>query len=98
MGLGPVEARALEDARQTKLIQQAWADRGKVYGYREPHDDRLDPGEICYENRVARLANFKGIAAQVGHKRRPARYGDKPAVGAINILDRQFEVAAPDTV
>ena len=27
----PLSARALEDARQTELIEQAWADSGKVY-------------------------------------------------------------------
>jgi len=28
----PLSARALEDARQTELIQQAWADSGEVCG------------------------------------------------------------------
>jgi putative transposase len=36
--------------------------------------------------------------AQVGYKRRPGRYGGKPAVVALNALDRQFDVDAPDTV
>jgi putative transposase len=101
----PLSLRALEDACQTELIQQAWADSGKVYGYRKlpplgdccaitcrAADDLLDQGEICSENRVARLASLAGIAAQIGYKRRPARYGGKPAVVADNTLDRQFEV------
>jgi putative transposase len=54
----PLSQRALEDVRQTDLIQQAWADSGKVYGYRKLHDDLLDQGEICSENRVARLASL----------------------------------------
>jgi transposase-like protein len=29
----PLSVRALEDARQTELIHQAWTDSGKVYGY-----------------------------------------------------------------
>ena len=41
--------------RQTDRIQQAWADSGRVYGYRKLHDDLLDQGETCSENRVARL-------------------------------------------
>lgn len=53
-------------------------------------------GEICSENRVARQANPKGIAAQIGCKRRPGRYGGKPAIVADNMLDRQFDVYAPD--
>jgi len=95
----PLSPRALEDARQTELIQQAWADSGKVYGYRKLTDDLRDAGETCSENRVARLASIAGIAAaQIGYKRRPGRYGGKPAVVADNTLDRQFEVDAPDRV
>ncbi len=94
----PLSPRAQEDMRQTDLIQQAWADSGKVYGYCKLHDDLLDQGEICSENRVARLASLAGITAQIGYKRRPGRYGGKPAVAADNTLDRQFEVDAPDTV
>lgn len=94
----PLSQRALEDVRQTELIQQAWTDSGKVYGYRKLTDDLRDAGETCSENRVARLASIAGIAAQIGYRRRPGRYGGKPAVVADNTLDRQFEVAAPDTV
>jgi len=94
----PLSPRALEDARQTGLIKQAWTDSGKVYGYRKLTDDLRDAGETCSENRVARLARLAGITAQIGYKRRPGRYGGKPAVVAGNTLDRQFEVDAPDTV
>jgi hypothetical protein len=31
----PLSQSALEDARQTELIHQAWTDSGKVYGYRK---------------------------------------------------------------
>ena len=53
---------------------------------------------VCSENRVARLASLAGIAAQIGYKRRPGRYGGKPAVVADNTLDRQLEVHMPDRV
>lgn len=94
----PLSLRAREDLRQTGLIRQAWTDCGKIYGYRKLHDDLRDQGETCSENRVARLAGLAGIAAQIGYKRRPGRYGGKPAVVVENVLDRQFEVDAPDTV
>ena len=94
----PLSVRALEDARQTELIHQAWTDSGKVYGYRKLADDLRDAGETCSENRVARLASLAGITAQIGYKRRPGRYRGKPAVVADNTLARQFEVAAPDAV
>lgn len=94
----PLSRRALEDMRQTDLIRQAWSESGKVYGYRKLADDLRDQGERVSENRVARLASLAGILAQVGYKRRPGRYGGKPAVVASNTLDRQFEVDAPDKV
>jgi len=94
----PLSRRALEDARQTDLIRQAWTDSGRVYGYRKLHDDLRDQGETCCENRVARLAGLAGITAQIGYKRRPGRYGGKPTIVAENKLNRQFEVGAPDRV
>lgn len=85
---GPLSQRAQEDLRQTELIRHAWADSGKVYGYRKLHDDLRDQGEQVCENRVARLASLAGITAQIGYRRRPGRYGGKPAVVAANALDR----------
>jgi putative transposase len=94
----PLSLRAQEDMRQTDLVRQAWTYSGKVYGYRKLADDLRDQGETYCENRVARLANLAGIAAQIGYKRRPGRYCGRPTVVIDNALDRQFEVAAPDTV
>ena len=93
----PLSNRAREDERQTRLINTAWKDSGKVYGYRKLPDDLLDQGETCCPNRVARLASLAGIKAQIGYKRRPGSYGGKPSVVVNNTLDRQFNVDAPDT-
>ncbi len=56
----PLSHRAQEDARQTELIRQAWAESGKVYGYRKLTDDLRDQGEPsmsrrgnCHDNAVA---------------------------------------------
>ena len=94
----PRSARALEDTRQIELIQQVWADSGKVYGYRKLTDDLRDAGETCSENRVAHLASSAGIAAQIEYKRRPDRYGGKPAIAANNTLDRKHKFDASNRV
>ena len=94
----PQSQRTQDDVRQTELIRQAWTDSGKVYGYRKLTDDLRDQGEQVSENRVARLASLAGISAQIGYRRRPGRYGSKPAVVATNALDRQFDVDEPDRV
>lgn len=94
----PLSRRSKEDVRQTELIRQAWVDSGKVYGYRKLTEDLRDQGEMISENRVARLASLAGIAAQVGYKRRPARYGGKPTIVAENRLGQQFQASTPDQV
>jgi putative transposase len=94
----PLSKRALEDERQTKLLQDAWKDSGKVYGYRKIHDDLVELGETCCPNRVARLARLAGIRAQIGYKHKPGSYGGRPSVVVDNTLDRQFDVAAPNKV
>jgi putative transposase len=57
-----------------------------------------DQGERVSENRVARLASLAGIAAQIGYRRRPGRYGGRPAVVAENRLEQRFEAAEPDQI
>ncbi|WP_430475495.1 IS3 family transposase [Thalassospira lucentensis] len=94
----PHSARFLEDQRQTALVRQIWEDSGQVYGYRKIHDDLLDMGERCSPNRVARLARNAGIRARIGYKKRPGKYGGKPAVVANNKLDRQFDTPRPNAV
>ncbi len=93
----PLSQRAREDARQTQLLKSAWKDSGKVYGYRKLHDDLMELGETSCPNRVARLARLAGIRAEIGYKRKPGKYGGKPSVVIDNTLDRQFDVAEPDT-
>ncbi len=66
----PLSHRAREDARQTKLLKDAWKDSGKVYGYRKLHDDLVEQGEVSCPNRIARLTRLAGIRAQIGYKRR----------------------------
>lgn len=70
----PLSHRALEDARQAKLVKKAWQDSGKVYGYRKICDDLVDMGETASENRVARLVRLAGIQAQIGYKKKPGAY------------------------
>ncbi len=94
----PLSNQATEDKRQTKMLLNAWTDCGKVYGYRKLHDDLLVLGESICSNRVAKLAQLAGIKAQIGYKRRPGSYGGKPSLVVDNILDRQFDVGAPDRV
>jgi putative transposase len=62
----PLSRRVREDARQIELLDRAWKESGRVYGYRKRHDDLRDQGETSCANRVARLARLAGIKAQIG--------------------------------
>ena len=80
------------------MLKEAWAESGKVSGYRKLHDDLVEQGESICPNRVARLTRLAGIKAQIGYKRRPGRYGGRPSIAVDNTLERQFNVGAPDRV
>ena len=88
--------RSEDDNRLTGLIEQSWLESGCLYGYRKIHDDLRNLGKSCCPNRVARLARLSGIKAQIGYKRKPGFYGDKPAVVATNQLGQSFNVLVTD--
>ena len=74
--------------RLTGLIKQSWLESGCVYGYRKIHYDLLSLGEYCAPNTVAKLMQREGLRAQVGYKRRPGKYGTKPAIVAAHSCSR----------
>ena len=93
-----LSGQAKRRRRLTGLIKQSWLESGCVYGYRKIHHDLLSLGEPCAPNTVAKLMRDEGLRAQVGYKRRPGKYGTKPAIVAANQLQQNFSVDAPDRV
>ena len=94
----PQSARAKDDQRLLGLIRHSWLESGGVYGYRKIHDDLREVGEDCGRHRVARLMRLEGLRSQTGYRRRPGKYGGKPAVASPNLLKRQFDVVEPNKV
>lgn len=94
----PQSARAKDDQRLLSLIKHSWLESGGVYGYRKIHDDLREVGEYCGRHRVARLMRLEGLRSQTGYRRRPGKYGGKPAVASPNLLKRQFDVVEPNKV
>jgi putative transposase len=80
------------------LIKHSWLESGGVYGYRKIHDDLREVGEDCGRHRVARLMRLEGLRSQTGYRRRPGKYGGKPAVASPNLLKRQFDVVEPNKI
>lgn len=91
----PHSQRRHEDQRLLALVKPSSLESGRVYGYRKVHHDLRALGESCSRHRVARLMLSQGWRAQVGYRRRPGFYGGAVHNVATNILDRQFDVAAP---
>ena len=94
----PLCNRAKEDVRVSALISRSWEGSGRVYGYRKVGKDLRDMGERCGKHRVARLMRLAGQRSHTGYKRRPGKYGGRPAVVVPNHLDRQFEPVEPNKV
>ncbi len=92
----PQSARAKDDQRLLGLIKHSWLESGRVYGYRKIHDDLREVGEDCGRHRVARLMRLEGLRSQTGYRRRPGKYGGKPALASPNLLKRQFDVVEPN--
>ena len=92
----PHSQRHHEDQRLLALVRPSWFESGRVYGYRKVHHDLRALGETCSRHRVARLMRGQGWRAQVGYQRRPGFYGGAAHNVVTNVLDRQFDVAAPN--
>lgn len=92
----PHSQRHHEDQRLLTLVRPSWFESGRVYGYRKVHHDLRALGETCSRHRVARLMRGQGWRAQVGYRRRPGFYGGAAHNVVTNVLDRQFDVAAPN--
>jgi len=79
-------------------MKKAWLESGCVYGYRKLHDDLQHMGEAISLNRTARLAQAAGIKAQIGYRRKPGHYGQKPSVVAENRVAQRFEAETPNKI
>lgn len=93
----PQSARELSDRRLLGKIKQAWLESGSVYGYRKVLRDMHELGEGCGKHRIYRLMRAEGLRAQVGYGRKPRPHGGTPSIVAPNLLNREFDVATPNT-
>jgi len=94
----PASSRAKEDEYLLGFIKQFWLESGSVYGYRKIYKDLISIGEQCGKNRVHRLMKSAGIQSERGYKRKAHYPGGNPAAVAPNLLDRKFDVTAPNLV
>ena len=90
-------ARTLEDERITGRIRSFFVLSGQTYGSPRIWRDLVEAGEAIGENRVARLMSCADLQARRRRRQRPVDEGARPEHAiASNLLDRDFEAAAPN--
>lgn len=91
----PDSPRTKENNRLIGLIRASYSSSDGVYGSRRIYCDLQEMGEVCSENRVARLMKKHGIKAVRGYKKPRYKTGH-PAQSSPNHLNRKFTVDAPN--
>lgn len=82
----------------TEKIQHFFDDSGGNYGSPRIYKDLRQAGVIVGENRVARLMRVRRIAAQRAYRKPKYRKASLPSRLFLNHLNRQFNVASPNSV
>lgn len=92
----PESAREQDNQRLLKCIKEAYTESGGVYGSPRITHELRRQGEVCSENRIAKLMKQHKLKANIGYKRRYFK-SSVPALIADNHLQQQFVVCEPDT-
>jgi putative transposase len=80
-----------------KIVREHEESRG-TYGSRRVHKGLVGKSETCSRNRVARLMNRHGLASKTRRKFRATTNSNHGLPVAENLLNRQFEVYAANSV
>lgn len=93
----PESARARRNRELTLQIRTSFEQSDRTYGSPRVWRDLRAWGYACGEHRVARLMRAAGLQARGKRRRLPSDSGPRPEHSiAPNLLDRQFEAAAPN--
>ena len=93
----PTSSRSRENERLVGLIKTTHEESSESYGSPRICKELRENGEICSENRVAKLMKMHGIKT-IRRYRRPKYRFTKPSLVTPNRLNQDFEVAGPDRV
>lgn len=92
----PQSPRQQANVRLLECIHNSFATSDRTYGSPRIVRALRHDGEVCSENRVARLMRMAGIKARHKRRRMPGQHLSVVHSVAPNILDRQFEATAPN--
>jgi hypothetical protein len=93
----PESTHAREDRRLKVLVQASFAESKQRYGSPRIHEDLIEQDEQVSRKRVIRLMQEERLKARARKRFKVTTKSDHDQPVAANLLDRQFEAAAPTT-
>ena len=92
----PESTHAREDRRLKVLVQASFAESKQRYGSPRIHADLIEQDEQVSRKRVIRLMQEDGLKARPRKRFTVTTMSDHAQPVAANLLDRQFDAAAPN--
>jgi putative transposase len=92
----PESDHTVEDRRLQVLIRASFDASKHRYGSPRVHEDLLEQDERVSRKRIIRLMQKEGLKARVRKRYKHTTMSDHDQPVADNLLDRQFEAAAPN--
>jgi len=87
---------ARDDRRLKVLVQASFSESKQRYGSPRIHEDLIEQDEHVSRKRVGRLMQEDGLQARRRKRYKLTTMSDHDQPVAANLLDRQFEAAAPN--
>ena len=91
----PRSQRSKTDELMGRLVRQSFLGSDRTYGARRVWRDVLALGHDCGLHRIERLMRLQALRARPKRRGLPKDRGERSAI-ADNVLDRQFQAAAPN--
>ena len=92
----PESIHARDDRRLTVLVRASFEASKQRYGSPRIHEDLIEQDEHVSRKRVVRLMQEDGLQARARKRYKITTMSDHDQPVAANLLDRQFEAAAPN--
>jgi Transposase and inactivated derivatives len=92
----PESTHARDDRRLKVLVRASFEESKHRYGSPRVHEDLLEQDEHVSRKRVVRLMQEDGLVARLRKRFKCTTMSEHDQPVAANLLDRQFEAAAPN--
>jgi putative transposase len=92
----PPSVRAHADETLAASVRASFLDSDRTYGARRVWRDVLAEGISCGLHRIERLMRLQALRARPRRRQLPVDIGERSTI-APNVLDRQFDAAAPNS-